>query len=427
MFEGNTRRYGDEKNKLMLSTFLGLCLLAIVLFGISNSNIKAKKLSNKQQIKNIVNHYFTDFYDSLVTYKLPANTEDYIENNENTYLYKKILEFDSKSSKNIGSGFHDYKLKTKYKKLKIFKNKAEVKLLLTVDYHYKEAKDMDSAYYNIKYDFKLNKKDGKWKIYFIDTNNENYEYFKSEVQQRKKVLKRIKTRSNADPVRQSIDQTCEEMTDSSETQNEELKNLTETVDENRQTPEFRSVSKSYSWKNGIDYALTYAEKKRIFYVVPNENDCTNFISQCVWAGYGGYVKGDKKKTKSNMKNKVRMVSGVWQGGEGGGTGNWESVKSFWSYAIKDKTYGPKGKGYNNNKLVRTLTNISFGDVIQSKNNKTKNDYKHSAYVSSIEKRLTYVSQHNRRRRSLSSWINYNGGPGKCYMRRIHFSSAKFSK
>lgn len=139
------------------------------------------------------------------------------------------------------------------------------------------------------------------------------------------------------------------------------------------------------------------------------------------------MKGNKKKTISNMKNKVRMVPGVWQGGDGGGTGNWESVKSFWSYAIKVKTYGPKGKGYNNNKLVRTLTNIGFGDVLQSKRNKTKNDYRHSTFVTAIEHRLTYVTQHNRKRPSLKSWISDNGGPSKCYIRRISFSSAKFSK
>lgn len=61
--------------------------------------ISRQKLSNKQQIKNIVNHYFTDYYDTLVTYKLPENTEDYIENNENTYLYKKYWNLMQKAVK----------------------------------------------------------------------------------------------------------------------------------------------------------------------------------------------------------------------------------------------------------------------------------------------------------------------------------------
>ena len=134
-----------KKIKLVLSAVLGLCFLAVILVGFNNNSINAKKLSPKQQIKTVVNRYFTDYYDSLVTYNLPENTDDYIESNDNTYLYKKILEFDTKSGKNIGSGFHDYKLKTKYKKLKIKNGKAEVELLLTVDFHYKEAKDMDSA------------------------------------------------------------------------------------------------------------------------------------------------------------------------------------------------------------------------------------------------------------------------------------------
>lgn len=59
-----------------------------------------------------------------------------------------------------------------------------------------------------------------------------------------------------------------------------------------------------------------------------------------------------------------MVKGVWYGGTGGGSSAWESVNPFYTYVNKAKTYGPKGKGYNNNKLAKSLTNIQVGDVLR---------------------------------------------------------------
>lgn len=62
-------------------------------------------------------------------------------------MIKQILVFDCAGKTRCGlqkeTAVHGFLLlKMKYKKLKILKNKAEVELLLTVDYHYKEAKDM---------------------------------------------------------------------------------------------------------------------------------------------------------------------------------------------------------------------------------------------------------------------------------------------
>lgn len=80
-----------------------------------------------------------------------------------------------------------------------------------------------------------------------------------------------------------------------------------------------------------------------------------------------------------------------------GTG-YEDYKLDLKYSGMDineaKTYGPKGKGYNNNKLAKSLTNIQVGDVLQSRRDGKKNVYKHSTYVTQIKDRQTFVTQHD---------------------------------
>nr|WP_303009182.1 amidase domain-containing protein [uncultured Anaerostipes sp.] len=113
-----------------------------------------------------------------------------------------------------------------------------------------------------------------------------------------------------------------------------------------------------------------------------------------------------------------------------GTG-YEDYKLDLKYSGMDineaKTYGPKGKGYNNNKLAKSLTNIQVGDVLQSRRDGKKNVYKHSTYVTQIKDRQTFVTQHNLKSRAVTDWIRANGGVNHCYIRGIRFSNAKFVK
>lgn len=253
--------------------------------------------------------------------------------------------------------------------------------------------------------------------FYIRKYMNSYDYFKSEVND----AKFTRAVYSAKGYRDKVTDVCNELVADSKTQNEELKNL------NSSGISTLSVSKGYSWANGIAYAKRFAKAKRFFYIVPDRNDCTNFISQCVWAAYGGFDKNSDAKTKKNISNKFRMIKGTWFGGTGGGSSAWESVNPFYTYVNKAKTYGPKGKGYNNNKLVKSLTNIQVGDVLQSREDGKKNVYKHSTYVTQIKDRQTFVTQHNIKSRAVTDWIRANGGVNHCYIRGIRFSGAKFVK
>ena len=198
---------------------------------------------------------------------------------------------------------------------------------------------------------------------------------------------------------------------------------------------------SYNANNGVSYANRFATStpsSRFFYTAPK--DCTNFVSQCVWAAYGGYVPNNDVTTKNNMSSKFRMVPKVWQGGTGGGVGNWETVNLFWAYAIARKTEGPVATGYNNNLKYTSIANprvtVRVGDVLQLRNGGSGN-YTHSVYVTSIlsgpvqtgrDWDMIRVAAHSndRMNRPASDLISAHGD-SNCYLRGLSFSAASFQK
>lgn len=199
-----------------------------------------------------------------------------------------------------------------------------------------------------------------------------------------------------------------------------------------------AASFSYYASNGASYAQRFAPSTapRWFYYVIG-GDCTNFVSQCVWAGYGGYVSGNDTASKNNIANKVRMVPNVWHGRTGGGMPNWESVSSFWTYAVSSKTKGPVATGYNNGGRYTGINSadVRAGNVLQVRNG-SSGSYGHSVYVSQKGTVFSpqsgwdviYVCQHTSdwKNRSASNLIASWGG-SDCYMRRLAFTTATFDQ
>ena len=146
---------------------------------------------------------------------------DYMIDNDNIFLYKKLYEYDILSSKNIGTGYEDYKLDLKYSGMDINGSTAKVSVMRNIDYHYKGFSDIDSGLYDTQYQFTLKKMNGNWKIDNINTTNENYNYFKSEVSDFK-VTRAAYSMKN---YRDKVTDVCNQLVEESKTQNKELKNL----------------------------------------------------------------------------------------------------------------------------------------------------------------------------------------------------------
>ena len=107
---------------------------------------------------------------------------------------------------------------------------------------------------------------------------------------------------------------------------------------------------SYDAGAGTRYARQYAlmdtvpEDERLFFYDPND-DCTNFISQCVWAAYGGWVPGSGGAAvvlnAPRIRQDVRQVPGVWFGSRSHiGSTRWCRVEEFYSFATARKPAGP---------------------------------------------------------------------------------------
>ena len=107
---------------------------------------------------------------------------------------------------------------------------------------------------------------------------------------------------------------------------------------------------NYDPRAGIAYARTFAlhqlvpASRQLFYY-STEDDCTNFISQCVWAAYGGWVPGFTDEitaqNAARIRQDIRQVTGVWYGSRSHiGSLNWCRVVDFYNYATRSKTAGP---------------------------------------------------------------------------------------
>ena len=124
----------------------------------------------------------------------------------------------------------------------------------------------------------------------------------------------------------------------------------------------KSVTVSYGRAAAVAYALKFAEVDHNGIFKSMGLDCTNFVSQCMWSGYGGtkgYTLDDTAALKARVAANYRQTS-TWYG-----RGAFIRVVDFWDYVTTNTGYGPRATGYNNNKTWRQLTVVPrTGDILQ---------------------------------------------------------------
>ncbi len=362
---------------------------------------------------------------SLDSYRQPANVD--LTKDTAVALSWDALELDG--ARRLGTGWSDFSLRTRVVEVSVKPRTAEVALVADVDYHYKSSPEVESGIYNVTYRFQLKRVGSSWRIVGIQSDFDGYRVLRDEVsggiragQSFDDSLGAVKSRRRdalaglADEVKRSAADADLSMLES-------------------EPVALAASSYSYYIPRGVNYANRFAPSSapRWFYYV-NGGDCTNFVSQCVWAAYGGYVEGNDTQSKANITNKVRMVPSIWQAGTGGGVSNWESVSSFWTYSISSKTVGPKATGFNNNLKYTNMSSsdLEVGNVLQVRNG-SSGSYGHSVYASRLDNSKSgwsrwFVCQHSSdlKDRALTDVINGWGG-SNCYMRRLRFGTASFDK
>lgn len=105
----------------------------------------------------------------------------------------------------------------------------------------------------------------------------------------------------------------------------------------------------YNRKNATDYALKWWNKTNPYYFNYDNlgGDCTNFISQCLFAG-------------SKIMNLTKTF-GWYYINANNKSPSWTGVEYFYKFIINNQNIGPTGKLCNINEL-------EIGDIIQLNQN-----------------------------------------------------------
>jgi hypothetical protein len=198
---------------------------------------------------------------------------------------------------------------------------------------------------------------------------------------------------------------------------------------------------SFNPRAGALFARSFApsdhvpQNEQLFYYDP-EDDCTNFISQCIWASYGGWVPGFtddivKKNAERIIKN-IRQVSGVWYGSKSNiGSPKWCRVGEFFEYITAQKETGPQARLVAEGTFTRVSpASVRAGDVIQMVvASYTSERYGHSLYVTKEGAQWEDVTicchSFDRLDAPMSVFSQFSDNYKK--LRVLHFESAQFER
>lgn len=202
----------------------------------------------------------------------------------------------------------------------------------------------------------------------------------------------------------------------------------------------KSTASSYTYDR--ERGRRYAD---LYYTTGNDDcfykasaNCTNWVSQCVWAAYGGWSDGDSVATmQTNISNGKRMqpktVMDNWFGHKNGISNPWGNVSNFYNFVTGSPETGPKATSKNDgNKWSGNFvsTEIVTGQVLQLRKG-SSGKYAHSVYVtggtndSIANIWITQNSPYNRIK--LDELIRNWGGDSSCYLRQLKFADANFDK
>jgi hypothetical protein len=370
--------------KIGLSLILGGLLLAAVGCGgnSGSSRSQTSSVSVDSQIKETIEAYFTNRFDSQKTLSYSKLDGNIMANNDDTQLDETFHKISLAQKKLVNNSISNYQYQINYQKSSVNGDEASVELSLNLYFHYQKApSDLDSAICGVNYSFVLKNNESNWVITQIDSDLEEFETFKNQVQE---AMEQDTTLSKAAAI-QKVDKTVtneiELMRNNSIYLKGEARSSEISPDGGSESTESSNISKSiyiscrkytYNPSCAVAYAAKYynAETTRdsLFYIL--DYDCTNFVSQCVWAGYVGFDADSIDTFKNYIAKKNGMLYNEWYAGTGGGANSWENAAALFEYMVNSKAAGPNAttdfSDYNAKHHYRTISaaSINVGDVIQ---------------------------------------------------------------
>jgi hypothetical protein len=131
---------------------------------------------------------------------------------------------------------------------------------------------------------------------------------------------------------------------------------------------------AYDREKAVSYARLWAfDRNPLYFDFDNlGGDCTNFVSQCIFAGCGVM---NYTKTFGWFYNSINSRAPAWTG-----------VDEFHSFIVNNQGFGPFAKEIN------SLSALSVGDVVQLFSN---GRFYHTVIVTGIYGGEIYTSSHTR--------------------------------
>lgn len=427
LYVDNTMAYALNNKKYSTNKYVGNSLNhnEKMLLGIISRE-------DKEKICKRIEHYYSVLYEGLHTGTQGDITEDFYD--EKSHVVENEMNKNDIDIAIITNELLDwYKLHFNYLNFEESNGDIIVNVEAKSEFHYQSApNDVDSSKKDT-YKICLTELNNEWKIKNIDSETDlqylqlDKEFEYSDMEDNTVTESEIKKYAQ-----QRLD-TVESFLKVTRNSSDNVKSEVST----RVVAE-KLTSRSYNSTNGVKYARLYAlqnnPKNLVF--ARASLDCTNFVSQCVWAAYGGWKIDTEKFTnvsinRTRVANKERMTSS-WYGakyGKGDISNNFCGVTYFYNYVTDSKkSFGPQGKGYGKASTDKfDLSKVRVGDVIQFYLASYGN-WRHSTYVSSVTKvgaddykifLCTHQSDH--KDISITEYLsNFDKARG------IHFENGKFS-
>lgn len=430
--------------KKIISAILILCLM------LSSTVINAYSLDSiDTNIPNVaidiqINKLLSYYYDSLIGEQPEPYSNICIEN-ENTLFFKKFVEFDSSAKNMANCGITTYHFDYEY--INFSESITSASASISADFYFTyEDRTAESAIGNIIYNFTFDKVNNKWYISSIDTDFDGFVRVEKVTEDNPNLTMEELFANEIQAIEENLAYEA---------------NIAVAYETGTFVPieieEESIIPLSTSYAYDADRAAAWASAHALdgdtssayFNYVYDEYgkpiNCTNFVSQCVWVGYGGHL-ANGGNIIQNILNDVRMVPGSsgWYGcprGYNDTSSNWSNVSFFWDYVTSSPSIGPRGTGYNNGYLYTYISafSISEGCVLQLRrglNSSNNEKYQHSIIVSDVQrtgmmstsydKIFVCANSTDRKDVKLKSIMIDNMGGSNCYMRMITFQSGNFN-
>lgn len=343
---GQEMRNKKKLKQAILNVHVAVVILVITIVSISSSYFVKAEENNKKIIMDVVENYFAERMDVLSKLEMNSSIKNYLLNDIDYYELDTLIKY---RKLQIGDlRFKKIKQTVELNNIEVEGDKAKVDVVLDEKITFNDSSDVISEE-SIEHNLTLICINNEWKIQHDDFDSDFKELF--EKQQTNTSRKVMSSNNNLRNIQKQI--LTEEATEVSNKKKELEKIKTENDNQEKNLNKIKAKATKFKFKKydreaASLYARKYAKnpnKDYPFYGKPDyKGDCTNFTSQCLYAG--GIV------TDNVGKYQWYKLNSAWRG-----------ANKFYEYWNNNKGSGST-KGLKASKSI--FKDIRLADLIEKK-------------------------------------------------------------